>query len=364
MLSAIDFGFTFDQNLDIGSRGYETILNYGGIGIPRLSGLIGEQSGFYVSLGFNYENDPFGFVPEILRTEVSLRSGFMELRIGRMHYQDPLAFIVTGLFDGLSFSYNTLLGKVSTGVWYSGLLYKGRANIEMTYDEFEHNFADLDYYDFLNTYFAPRRLLAALEWEHQGIGELVLAQLSLLTQFDLSGAGLNTQYLTGRVFIPIWWPVAFNLGGSLSSFQVSNQIYIAHAGEIGFSFQDQIRRFAFTFRSASGPSEYFTSFLPITTISQGNILKAKLSGISHISMDYTMRLHRTFTFNFSGFYFFENGPNERWLGPELSAGLFWNPISDISINLGGGIFIPALGDVRPESNNYWRLDLRLILSII
>jgi len=178
---AFDVGLMLDQNAFYSGVASNTAFAYNGVAVPRISGFMsGDKGEFYISAGINYQNNPWGFVPELLRTELSWSISYMELSLGRMSYSDPLGYIASGLFDGERFSSHMKAGTISVGVWYTGFIYKKRINIEMTDDEKKSNNAAFNFGDFAGSYFAPRRFLITFDWEHQGLGERVFARLSLL----------------------------------------------------------------------------------------------------------------------------------------------------------------------------------------
>jgi hypothetical protein len=124
-LSALDFGIFLNQN-----AGYEGVprgenFDYSIGAVARFSGLIGETGDFIVTAAIeaNY-NDGWGFVPELLRTELAFRPGQWAFEIGRMNHSDPLGFVAEGLFDGVKAAYYSEAGTFSAGAWYLGLLYK------------------------------------------------------------------------------------------------------------------------------------------------------------------------------------------------------------------------------------------------
>ncbi|MCL2070385.1 MAG: hypothetical protein FWH19_05310 [Treponema sp.] len=365
---ALDFGLVLNQNAELAAYGSEADFVYRGTGIPRLSGLLGDSGGFYISVGLNYDSDPWNFVPELLRTDLYMRSGGFDFRMGRMSYADPLGFIAEGLFDGLRFSHSSAAGTFSAGAWYTGLLYKQRANIAMTEKELDHYNADLDYNDFFNSYFAPRRLLAALDWENQGIGGRVMARVSALGQFDIFDHDLHSQYLTGKLLIPVG-VFAFDLGGCYQLLEVFERneynIYTAFAAEFGIITRTSNQRLSLSGRYFSADTDYSVDFLPLTTVSQGSIISPSLPGLSVISLDYTARLHRTFALAFTPNYFFYIAPerNERMLGGEVFGAFYWSPVSDISINLGGGAFFHSLGDISPNANALWKVEMNIVISL-
>ena len=379
---AFDFGVILDQSVGLwGAHGNHA--DYKGSLVPRFSTLFGEEGELIVSAGIYAEqgNKNWTFVPEVLRTEFSWLFDNGDLKIGRMYYSDPFGFIAEGLFDGARLSYDTNLGTFSAGAWYTGFLYKRRANIAMTGDELQSNHAELDYGDFFNSYFAPRRFVSALDWEHSGLmNGYLIPRFSVLGQFDLSGNALHSQYLIGYLALPIN-AFLFNLGGSFELIQDSEDSKTAWAAEIRAAWAlptPFASRVSLLGRYSSGASEDggMGAFLPLTAISQGFVLRANLSGVSMISLDYFTRLHRTFTLGVSSSYFMRSdlgtynsypisagADDGHILGNEFFAQLLWSPVSDLSINMGYGIFLPSMGNAAPEAAHLWRAELNLVLSL-
>jgi hypothetical protein len=363
-LFAVDVGVTLEQNAKYSSADGNTTFDYDGIAIPRITGLIGDTGDFYVSVGFSYMNDPWSFVPELLRTDFNWQFGSMELTIGRMSYDDPLGYIASGLFDGARFSQNTSIGTFGIGAWYTGFLYKKRVNIEMTENENTANNNDLDYSDFVNTYFAPRRVLAAVDWEYNGLWEKAIAKLSLLSQFDLSEEKLNSQYLAGKIIIP-YRAFSFDIGGCFEFIEANDKTGSAFAVEASAAWRHPVHYLSLGAKYASG-GDTLSAFLPLTTNTKGNILETKLSGITIISIDYTVRLHETYSVELCPSYFMLNGSDndgKNSLGGEIFAAFYWSPMPDISVNLGAGAFLPSLGNITPDEKANWRVELNVILSL-
>jgi hypothetical protein len=108
------------------------------------------------------------------------------------------------------------------------------------------------------------------------------------------------------------------------------------------------------------------AFLPVTTNAYGQIYAVKLSGLSMVSLDYTARLHRTFAIGLTPSYFFLSDFKNfsgNLLGAEFFAVFNWSPLPDINVNLGGGVFLPSLGNVTPDGKILWRVELNLVLSL-
>ena len=372
---AVDFGIIVDQSAGVGGLADNGEAEYTADLIPRFSSPIGDYGDFYVSasLAFGVGDDIITFVPELLRTEFSWLFSFGELSAGRIYYTDPLGFIANGLFDGARVSVYTQAGTFSAGAWYTGLLYKRRAGIAMTEKEMEAYASDPDIKDLTNTYFAPKRFVTALGWEHLSLGGPLQVRAAALAQFDLSG-GLHSQYVVGRATLPLSF-LTVDLGACLELIQNEGTFGIAGAIELGVQaplptpFQD---RLSFTARYSSGGKD--TAFLPLTTQTQGDILKAKLSGLSLLSLDYTARFLPSLSAGVSTTYFIRSdletytaypltGDSDGYfLGEEFFARLMWNPFSDMQINLGGGVFLPSLGNAAPDSAAAWRVELNLVLS--
>jgi hypothetical protein len=363
---ATDVGLVLDQNAEYSGAGEERVFAYKGIAIPRVSGLLGESAEFLVSAGFNYKNEPWEYIPELLQTGITGRAGGMEFEFGRMQYADPLGYVANGLFDGIQFTFNTDAGNFSAGAWYAGFLYKKRVNIEMTDAEWTANNAPLDYGDFVNSYFAPRRVLAAVDWENKGLGERALARLSVIGQFDLTEEKLNTQYVAGKVTMP-FGAFSFDLGGCFELIEVNDKIGSAFATECVITLRNPAHYLSLGAKYSSGAGDNLAAFLPMTTNTHGQILKPKLSANTILTMDYVVRLHETFSIGLYPAYFILNDAesvrDKRFLGGEVFGALYWSPVSDISINLGGGAFLPSLGDVAPDENIFWRVELNVIISI-
>jgi len=383
-LFAWDFGLTFNQNLGVSGNDSDSSFRYSGSLVPRVSGLIGENSDYYLSAGVEAAyQDGFSFIPELLRTEFAFRSSAFAFKAGRMYQSDPLGLIASGLFDGAKVSYDSSAGSFYAGAWYAGLLYKKRINIEMTAADYDLTNAPLDTDDYANTYFAPKRMVASLGWEHLSLGGKLSANAALLGQFDLSGGeALNSQYIAGKITMP-FKAFSFGLGGGFQLIQQSGEFGTGFAAELGIGFEppipsiNLISKLSLLARYASGAdSGNAYAFLPVTTVGQGNILEAKLSGLSMVSLDYTARLNNTLSAGISSSYFIRNDLNTfnayplsgedsggYLLGNEFFARLLWSPFTDIQVNLGGGVFLPSMGDVAPNADSSWRVELNVILYL-
>jgi len=377
-LSAADFGLLLEGSA---LREINEEFEYSGALVPWFSTPVGSAGNFYISAkaGAEYKGDAFAFVPELLRTEFAYRWDGGELKAGRILYSDPLGFIANGFFDGARVSFNLGEGSLALGAWYTGLLYKTTANITMTESDLAIYNTDLDYADFTSTYFAPRRLLAALDFEHPALAERIRLRAAVIGQFDLSGNDTlyNSQYVALKAGIPAG-RFSFELGACGELAQAADQLQFSFAGELGISWIPPLsipNRLLLLGRFSGGTvDDTITAFIPITTAAQGNVLKAKLSGLSTVSLEYTARLHQTLTFGIQDSYFIlsdlgtyqglPSGREGHFLGNEVYGFLVWSPFSDLQLRGGGGVFLPSLGDADPDSKMLWRAELSLSLALL
>ena len=381
--AAKDMGLILDQ-----SGSYEKIadadeLQYTGTLIPWFSTPLGSTADLYLSAGVSaqYEYEKWKIIPELLRTELSLRMGETgTIQIGRMNYADPLGFIAAGLFDGARYSMDFGGGSMlGIGVWYTGFLYKKKAHITMTADDLAIYDSELDYGNFYDTYFAPRRLVAAVDWEHPCLAELIRLRLALIGQFDFSGNDelYHSQYLIAKAAIPVQQFV-FELGASAELAEAADEYLVSFAGELGISWalptpiQDRLMLLG---RFSGGTiNDTIAAFVPINTESQGYVLRAKLSGLSMLRLEYTARLHQTFSIDLSSSYFILSdkgtyqglgsaGYDGYFLGNEFYGLAIWSPVSDLQIRAGGGAFLSSMGNAVKNGDVRWRVDLNVVLAL-
>ncbi|MDR1803537.1 MAG: hypothetical protein LBQ94_08015 [Treponema sp.] len=381
---AFDFGLILDQNGDYGGYGSKGSFGYSLSLIPRFSALLGTSADFYLSAGIRAsyaDGADWRFVPELLRTELSFYTGSLDFKAGRMYHSDPLGLIADGLFDGVKLSLDSEAGTFSLGAWYTGLLYKNRANILMTTADRELYLREFDFADFANTYFAPPRVVSSLGWERLSLGGPLQARAAVLAQFDLGrDASLSSQYLAAKLSLP-GYIFGFDLGGILELIEkdgFGGDLEMAAAAELGFHLTPSTRlpqRLSLLGRySSGGLAGDFIAYNPVTTKAQGEILKAGLSGISLVSLDYLIRPANTFSAGLIstcfirsdletyGGYPISGKSGGYFLGTEFFGMLLWNPLSDLQVNLGGGVFMPSLGDANPGADVSWRAELNIIVS--
>jgi hypothetical protein len=151
-------------------------FSYTGTAIPWFAAPLGEKADLYLSGGVSaeLENETWKAVPEVYRFECIYNPApDVSVELGRVPFKENLSYVFSGLFDGAAARFNLGGGRLSAGVFYTGLLYKKAAYIVMGAEDRE------DYYDG-DVYFS--------------------SSLSGLGQFDVNGRDtqVHTQYLEGR----------------------------------------------------------------------------------------------------------------------------------------------------------------------
>jgi hypothetical protein len=379
-LGAKDFGLVLDQRFSLGGIEEETQPAYTGTVLPWFSALGETGWDIHVSAGltFKYEQEETFFIPELFRTQVRYRRGPQVIQAGRIRYADPLGLVAAGLFDGVSYSLDRGGAAFSAGAWYTGFLYKKSANITASAEDAIAYDAKFELEQFGDTYLASRRLLAALGFEHPSLAGMLELQLSLAAQVDLNGRDelLHSQYLTAKLSAPVRACV-FTLGGSFETIQDGGELKLALLGRPGISWalptaiHDRLSLSAWFSSGASGG--LLAAFVPLTAIPQGNILKAAITGLSALHTEYTARPHQTLSVTGKFFYFVrsDQGSYRLWpaagdgyfLGGELYARALWSPVSDLTLNCGGGVFLPQLGNAGPAEKARWKIEIGAVFAL-
>ena len=250
----------------------------------------------------------------------------------------------------------------------------------MTKSEQQSSFIKVDYNDFSNTYFAPSRILAAVEYDHPSLAGFIGLNISFLSQFDTGVDKLNSQYFTAALSVS-GRKCIFDLGGCFELIEYNNETTPAFAADFGLTFilpTTPEKHIKFSGRYSSGVSEDKTygAFLPITTVNQGEIPEAKFSGLTLLCAEFTGRLTKPLSANLAFTYFIRSDKGTYraypalgvdseglFLGGEIFGRLIFNISAGIRMNLGTGIFLPSLGNVNPDGSLKWRSNLGLVFSI-
>jgi hypothetical protein len=391
-IAAQDYGLTL-RSLPVFTNGDDPAVNieYTGTAIPWFAAPLGEQGDLYLSGGVSavYADGEWKPVPEVYRFEMAWRFGSGPvLKAGRIPCRDPLNVVMNGLFDGLALSFDLGKTRLSAGAFYTGLLYKKTAYITMSSGDYA------DYYDG-DLYFASRRLVFSLDWEFPGVfnteGKF---DLGMTGQFDLNepenridqtgqteGDGkVHSQYAFGKFTLPFLNKFNAGLGALLGIIEETGRspgLCFALSGGLAWLPPGGMNdRLSLNMALSSGAwNDTVRAFLPINTIAQGKALRPKLSGLALGELDYTLRLHTSLAAEIQAAYFFRTDSQtysdpgldgaslSPLLGAEVSGGLAWTPVSDISFTLGGGAFFPQGGKAfAPGTAAKWRVSLETILS--
>jgi hypothetical protein len=135
-------------------------------------------------------------------------------------------------------------------------------------------------------------------------------------------------------------------------------------------------RLSLAFRWASGEGPSTASWFPVIEEAQGTVLKAGFSGLMVLKTGYEARFLSGFSAELDARYFLrtdsstfsdpwlERENESRLLGLELSGALRWAPVSDISLSLGGGVFLPRTGGAfMKDAPLYKRLTAGVVFSL-
>lgn len=388
---ALDFGLALSQeakasNEYAGDPGFF----YSPVFSPWVSGIAGRSFSFYLSgsVGLEYEKDSWRTppaLPELTRTELTwLASRALSFTLGRQRFADPSGLAASGLFDGLNAAVDSEGGRFSGGVYYTGLLYKNTADILLT-DRDRTDYAEAPALD--ESYFASRRILVFLGWEHPGLSSGSSLALGLLAQFDLNGGEdrFHSRYLSVRYGLRLPGNLGLEGTGVLGTGESRAEsggeeltVFFAAALSLTWglpsSWEDTLGFRGLYSSPRTGGS--LDSFVPVNSLPRGQVFTPALGGLSVLTLNYTLRPRRTLSLGAEGSYFIrtdtETFRDSRdplkeggyFLGAEFFGSASWTPLPDLALSFGGGAFLPRLGNgFAPDAETRWKAVLRLILSL-
>ncbi|MDR2048810.1 MAG: hypothetical protein LBP69_05095 [Treponema sp.] len=377
-MSAVDWGALIREQFDVEDSGAR--LNSKTTLTPWLSVPLENQAELFFSAGISadWRRETMNYIPELFRLEASLKPSSLTIRAGRIPYQDPSLFTAKGYFDGISVGVNPGAVRLEGGIYYTGFLYKDTANVKKTPGDPVDYGAEFEYGDFTGTYFAPRRVLGALQGEFPGfITRRGTLYAGILGQFDFSGAPekLNSQYLLLRYALNL--PKGFDLGlaGAAELLEHDGVDWaFASSLEAGWAPPTAITdRLSVAWRWASGTGPSTAAYFPVIVEAQGRILKPDFSGIMTLGGSYRARFLPSLSAELDLRYFLRTDSSSfsdpdldgetYFLGGEVSASVTWVPVSDISFTLSGGAFLPQTGTAfRDGTPPRWLFSLGTIFS--
>jgi hypothetical protein len=291
-------------------------------------------------------------------------------------YEDPLASIASGLFDGAKLSLN--LGQTTLNIsgLYSGLQHKERAKIVMTEDDL------LDFVD-SDTYFASKRLLVSAFLQTRNLGNFNnTLDFGGLAQVDLrndDGEKLYSQYAALQFGFPVLSIMDIKAGGVFGIEEMDSGSAVSFAANLSAAFAvpgPLVDRLSVSGYISSGSvGEELRPYFPVTAISAGEVFTPSIAGLYTVKLGYQVNPFKSLYVNLTGTYFWRTTRDiipgtggtsdleEDNLGAEVYAQSVWAPLSDLSFNLGGGAFFPA-GPVKDAGAQVtWKIKFTTTLSL-
>jgi hypothetical protein len=375
---SIDYGAVLEQKIEVENEYFvsDTSLT------PWFSWSFNKEMSVYISGIFtlqyekysgDIESDTTTFIPELSYTAFKYQiKDDMSIEAGRIDYSDNIGFTAAGLFDGARFTWEMLpSGKLTANLFYTGLLYKETAKIIMS-DEDKIKYSEPWGQDNPEAYFASRRLLMAGRWDMRLLEKIDLSG-ELIMQFDVNSNNdklLHSQYVQTQA--EYYLNSMMRLSGGLLA-----QIMQNNEGDFGAAFGALAKlRMAlptsmndwlgFTVKFTSASSEKFTSYIPLSSIPQGEVFQETLAGLLSISADYSVRIIRSLYAEATMSYYiktYEATDGNYFYGGELWAYIAWQPFEDIRGTLGAGLFLPSLGNAYPSDTGVmYKIAAGIIMS--
>ena len=339
-----------------------------------LSGILTlRYTGFYDDGSLYYSN--WVFIPEFSRFVFIYRiNEKMSLEIGRLEFSDVLNFTASGLFDGARFKMVLPAGSLSASLLFSGFLYKETASIIMTGRDAADYAVLFDGKDY-KYYRASNRMLMSVRWDMPlklpKIEDSILSA-DVLTQFDLNNTDdyLNTQY--GAALLEFYPRDMLRITGGLLFGTMQNSQGLGMA--FGFlaqcktevPFTSAADLFGVTAKATFGTTDNgFNSYQPINGIPQGYVFEGTLSALASLSADYNIKINKSLFSECAFRYFMStyNNSDNSLYGGEFWASLAWQPLEELLVYIGGGVFLPGMGNVYPKNTDVmWKIIAGVTLS--
>jgi hypothetical protein len=363
---SVDFGLLADQNLEV----TDEVFSYTPAFTPWFSWNSGQDTSIYASGAltlkyYGYDGDladNSGWVDPLLRPELSYSAvnhrinAQYSIEAGRIGYTDVMGFTASGLFDGARFDAVIPLGTISAGGFYTGFLYKETAKILMTAHDTEQYIQPWNG-DF-DSYGASRRTFATARWDIP-IGEANTLSAEAMLQFDLNNNTddkLNSQYYEIQMAIYPFDALGITVGALLETMgykDMDSTIALGTLVRAGLELPGSLNdRLSFTMKLSSGQGDdTLTVIRPISALPQGMVFDKTISGLASFSLDYMVRALDSLFIDGGLRYFMRTydvpSAEGTIYGGEFWASVAWQPLDDIRLTLGGGVFLPDWGNVYP-----------------
>jgi hypothetical protein len=335
-----------------------------------------------ISADYQSSRDPENlFIPELFQLELSFKPlETITVRAGRIPYQDPSRFTARGLFDGAALDMDFGKARLEAEAFYTGLIYKKTAEIRANPGDPVNYDAPLDWDNFADTYFAPPKMIAALQGEYRGfVSPRGTLYGGFLGQFDLSRAEekQHTQFLLLRYAL-VYKSIDLSAAAALELLPKNGDFSAASAATLegGWRIPAGLSsRLSLGIRWASGKGPSASAYNPVTSEAQGRVLEPDFSGLMVIRPLYEARLLSSLSAELGGRYFVRTdsltftdpglaGDSSYLVGLELDGAFRWAPFSDLSLSLSGGVFFPKTGKVMKDDEPVrGTVSLGLIFSL-
>ena len=378
-----DFGFLLDQTAE-----YETatppgaLFTYTPSLTPWFSWNGGKGISVYLSgkASMKYVNSNDG-VPvndgwlkpalrfELSRFQMNYRNGDFSLDAGRVWYADTLGVAAGGLFDGVCLGIRKGAASMRMGLYYTGLLFKETAKVTMTASDYTGYAKAWD--NNFGAYFASKRAMGAFSVDLPFM-EYHNLSFEALAQFDLNGADdrLHSQYAEAKAEFFIGNDMMLSGGLLFETMQGGGDFFAAFGAFAAFGMEvpgalnDGLK---VSVKYSSGNwNDTVTGIAPINTIEQGMVFLQPIDSLCVIRAAYDARLLPSLFAEASFGYFMHTGGNDalngNLYGGEFWAALGWQPFNDLRVVAGVGVFIPAMGNIRPDTDPVWKLSAGLTIS--
>jgi hypothetical protein len=222
-----------------------------------------------------------------------------------------------------------------------------------------------------------------LDYEHPSFLEKLQLKAAITEQMDFSKMDekYHSQYFTLKASLPVKsitfeFGTSFEMALSALDGNINYSNAFAFDGGVYWMMPTKFQGRLSLIGRYGGQADHGV-FIPVTNKFYGNVFKVRLPGISVFSLDYSARPIHSLKTSLSLMYFTRNDlrtyagypvdiqNNEgKFLGPEIYTRLIWNPFSDLQINLGGGMFLPSLGNVNREAKPRWYAELSVAFTIL
>ena len=379
------FIFSVDLGLHLNNKieGENNIFTYNPSLTPWFS--FNNDKGFslYLSLLLSFKyirtsgngswRNPEVLIPELTRFSANYRTdkGFF-IEIGRIEYSDVLGFAASELFDGVSAGFATPKGNLRFSAYYTGFQYKETAKIIMTDNDSANYGVQWDWSKF-KYYFASRRVLAAVRWD-MPVGKTSGLSAEVLAQFDANGDNtkLHSQYASAQM---TFYPLSIlQVSGGLIFEMMQNEkkdfnLALGVLAQLKLDIPSKATDwFGFTVKFTTGDSEKTLSgFTPVSSVQQGMIFQETLAGLLLLDANYNIKIIGRLFADLALRYFISTFNNPLYkgnlYGGELWASFEWHPLDDIRLTLGGGVFLPVLGNAYPSGTEVmWKVTACLTIS--